>query len=93
MRGDRCCFAQKASVRRHESTTIILVLRDSFACQQVRIIKNNTVDQDPKFEVVLTFEVDSYPDTVSAGADPKRLRGFDLAVSIDSSSFSSSAHP
>jgi hypothetical protein len=28
-----CCFARKASVRRHESTATILVLRDSFACQ------------------------------------------------------------
>jgi hypothetical protein len=32
-RGDLCCFARKASVRRHESTTAILVLRGSFACQ------------------------------------------------------------
>jgi hypothetical protein len=28
-----CYFAQKASVHYHESTTTILVLRDSFACQ------------------------------------------------------------
>jgi hypothetical protein len=33
-RGDLCCFAQKASIRRHESTAIILVLRGNFACQQ-----------------------------------------------------------
>jgi hypothetical protein len=32
-RGDLCCFARKASVRRHESMAIILVLRGSFACQ------------------------------------------------------------
>jgi hypothetical protein len=32
--GILCCFAQKASVRRHESTAIILVLRGSFAWQQ-----------------------------------------------------------
>jgi hypothetical protein len=31
--GDLCCFARKASVRRHESTTAILVLRGNFACQ------------------------------------------------------------
>jgi hypothetical protein len=30
---DLCCFARKASVRRHESTTVILVLRGSFVCQ------------------------------------------------------------
>jgi hypothetical protein len=32
-RGILCCFARKASVRRHESTAIILVLRGSFACK------------------------------------------------------------
>jgi hypothetical protein len=31
--GDLCCFARKASVRRHESMAIILVLRGSFVCQ------------------------------------------------------------
>ena len=30
---DLCCFARKAIVRRHESTTVILVLRGDFACQ------------------------------------------------------------
>ena len=32
-RGNLCCFARKAIVRRHESTTNILVLRGDFACQ------------------------------------------------------------
>jgi hypothetical protein len=30
---DLCCFARKAIARRHESTTIILVLRGNFSCQ------------------------------------------------------------
>jgi hypothetical protein len=38
-----CCFARKAIGRRHESTTTILVLRGSFACQQffIQILGNN----------------------------------------------------
>jgi hypothetical protein len=32
--GILCCFARKAIVRRHVSTTTILVLRGGFACQQ-----------------------------------------------------------
>jgi hypothetical protein len=31
--GILCCFARKAPVRRHESTTVISVLRVNFACQ------------------------------------------------------------
>ena len=31
---DLCCFPRKAIVRRHESTTAILLLRGDFACQQ-----------------------------------------------------------
>ena len=33
-RGNLCCCARKAIVRRHESTTNILVLHGDFACQQ-----------------------------------------------------------
>jgi hypothetical protein len=63
-RGDLCCFARKASVRHHESTTIILVLRGSFTCQHNwRLRWGRSIDRSPARSCYVESVIDSLQST------------------------------